>query len=158
MEYAEFIDINPEHKLNDSFILEEFLIDDSILLEEISSLDLFYMADEVITFGKDTVPFHATCLDNNYDIIYDLLAHIEPLYKDKILKNGQTPLFNVNDKLKLLIGISSKANLLNKYSFCNKLMELFDILVDYHNRINTKLGKPIITSAEARSLWTKTIH
>ena len=40
----------------------------------------------------------------------------------------------------------------------HKRMELFDLLVDYHNQINQKLGKPIITSAEARSLWTKTIH
>ena len=36
-------------------------------------------------------------------------------------------------------------------------MELFDIMVEYHNRINHKLGKPITTLEEARSLWTRQI-
>jgi hypothetical protein len=39
-----------------------------------------------------------------------------------------------------------------------KRMELFDLIVDYHNRINQKLGKPIQTLEEARSQWTNTIH
>ena len=36
-------------------------------------------------------------------------------------------------------------------------MELFDLFVEYHNQINKKLGKPIKTLEEARSLWFKTI-
>jgi len=36
-------------------------------------------------------------------------------------------------------------------------MELFDLLVEYHNQINHKLGKQIITLEEARLLWTKTV-
>ena len=111
-----------------------------MLLEEIKSdeinlVDLFYMADECIKFGTELVPFHATCLHSHYDIIYDLLIHIknQKLYDDikyKLLSNGQNPLININDEFKSVIGISSKTNLLNKYSFCNKLMELFDILYD----------------------------
>ena len=38
-----------------------------------------------------------------------------------------------------------------------KRMELFDLLVEYHNRINQKCGKSIMTIEEARSLWTKTV-
>lgn len=36
-------------------------------------------------------------------------------------------------------------------------MELFDLLVKYHNQVNQKLRKPTITIEEARLLWTKTI-
>jgi len=36
-------------------------------------------------------------------------------------------------------------------------MELFDLLVEYHNQINQRLGKPIMTREEARSRWTQTI-
>jgi uncharacterized protein YllA (UPF0747 family) len=36
-------------------------------------------------------------------------------------------------------------------------MELFDLLVEYHNQINRKLGKQVKTLEEARSFWTKTI-
>ena len=36
-------------------------------------------------------------------------------------------------------------------------MELFDLIVEYHNQINQKLGKPILSLEEARSLWAKTV-
>ena len=36
-------------------------------------------------------------------------------------------------------------------------MELFNLLVEYHNRINDKLGKQIMALEEARLLWTKTV-
>jgi hypothetical protein len=36
-------------------------------------------------------------------------------------------------------------------------MELFNLLVEYHNRINQKLGKSIMLVEEARSMWTKTV-
>jgi hypothetical protein len=36
-------------------------------------------------------------------------------------------------------------------------MELFEIMVDYHNRINHKLGKQNVTVEEAKLKWTKTI-
>jgi hypothetical protein len=36
-------------------------------------------------------------------------------------------------------------------------MELFYVFVDYHNVINQKLGKPIMSHAEAVLLWTKTM-
>jgi hypothetical protein len=36
-------------------------------------------------------------------------------------------------------------------------MELFDLMVGYHNQINQKLGKPILSVEEARSLWAKTV-
>jgi hypothetical protein len=36
-------------------------------------------------------------------------------------------------------------------------MELFDLLVEYHNQINHKLGKPIKTLEEARSQWVKLV-
>lgn len=36
-------------------------------------------------------------------------------------------------------------------------MELFDLMVEFHNQINHKLGKPIVSPEEARSRWTKTI-
>ena len=36
-------------------------------------------------------------------------------------------------------------------------MELFDLVVEYHNQINQKLGKPIMSLAEAKSQWTKTV-
>ena len=39
----------------------------------------------------------------------------------------------------------------------HRRMELFDLLVDFHNQINKKLGKPIKTLDEARLLWTKPI-
>jgi hypothetical protein len=35
-------------------------------------------------------------------------------------------------------------------------MELFYVFVDYHNVINQKLGKPIMSHADAL-LWTKTV-
>ena len=36
-------------------------------------------------------------------------------------------------------------------------MELFDLIVEYHNQINRKLGKPVVSLEEARSLWTRQI-
>ena len=36
-------------------------------------------------------------------------------------------------------------------------MELFYLMVEYHNRINQKLGKPIMSLDAARSLWAKTV-
>jgi hypothetical protein len=38
-----------------------------------------------------------------------------------------------------------------------KRMELFDLFVEYHNQINQKLGKKIMTIEEARLRWTNTI-
>jgi hypothetical protein len=39
----------------------------------------------------------------------------------------------------------------------SKRMELFNLIVEYHNKINQKLGKPIRTQEEAQSQWTNTI-
>ena len=36
-------------------------------------------------------------------------------------------------------------------------MELFYLFVDYHNSVNQKLGKPIISHTDAALLWTKTV-
>jgi hypothetical protein len=36
-------------------------------------------------------------------------------------------------------------------------MELFDLLVEYHNQINQRLGKSIMSIEEARLKWAKTI-
>jgi hypothetical protein len=36
-------------------------------------------------------------------------------------------------------------------------MELFDLMVEYHNRVNQKLGKQTMLLEEARSLWVKMV-
>jgi len=36
-------------------------------------------------------------------------------------------------------------------------MELFRIMVEFHNQVNQKLGKPVLTYEEALLRWTKTI-
>jgi len=36
-------------------------------------------------------------------------------------------------------------------------MELFYLFVDYHNTINQKLGKPIVSHADALLLWAKVV-
>ena len=36
-------------------------------------------------------------------------------------------------------------------------MELFEIMVEYHNKVNQRLGKSIYTMNDARSIWIKTI-